>query len=64
MAKNKKSSKYPQSEAQMGYSKPIGSNNLQNKYHCMVTGEKRMQPCGGCTNPKGCLTKSMQYKES
>jgi len=29
----------------------------------MVSGEKRMAPCSGCTKPSGCLTSTMQYKE-
>lgn len=36
---------------------------LTNKYQCMVSGEKRMTPCSGCTNIKGCVSKGMQYKE-
>lgn len=37
---------------------------ITNKYHCMVTGEKRMSPCSGCQNPQGCLSRAMQYKEN
>jgi uncharacterized membrane protein YkoI len=29
----------------------------------MVSGDKRMAPCSGCTKPSGCLTSTMQYKE-
>jgi uncharacterized membrane protein YkoI len=29
----------------------------------MVSGEKRIAPCSGCTKPSGCLTSTMQYKE-
>ena len=47
----------------MGYAKPIQQQQVSNKYHCIVSGEKRMEPCGGCSNPKGCLSSSMQYKE-
>ena len=36
---------------------------ISNKYQCMVSGVKRMEPCSGCSNPKGCLSNSMQYKE-
>jgi uncharacterized membrane protein YkoI len=34
------------------------------KYNCMVSGQKRMQPCSGCTNTKSCMTTTMQYKEN
>jgi hypothetical protein len=34
------------------------------KYHCMVSGKNQMEPCEGCSNPKGCLSKAMQYKEN
>lgn len=37
---------------------------VTNKYNCMVSGEKRMAPCAGCTNPKGCVSRGMQYKEN
>lgn len=52
-----------QSRASMGYAKPIQQQKISNKYHCIVSGAKRMEPCGGCSNPKGCLSSSMQYKE-
>lgn len=34
------------------------------KYQCMVSGEKRMEPCAGCSNEKGCVSRTMQYKET
>lgn len=34
------------------------------KYHCMVSGKNQMEPCEGCANPKGCLSRAMQYKEN
>lgn len=34
------------------------------KYHCMVSGKKVMTPCAECENPKGCLSRAMQYKEN
>ena len=37
---------------------------VTNKYNCMVSGQKLMEPCNGCTNPKGCLSSAMQYKEN
>lgn len=37
---------------------------ITNKYHCMVSGEKLMKPCSECSNPKGCLSRGMQYKET
>lgn len=37
---------------------------ITNKYHCMATGQKIMVPCEGCVNPKGCLSRAMQYKET
>jgi hypothetical protein len=37
---------------------------VTNKYLCMATGQKRMEPCDGCANPKGCLSRGMQYKET
>lgn len=48
----------------MGYSKPTGQIQKSYKYRCMVTGDSRMMPCGGCTNTQGCLSNSMQYKET
>ena len=47
----------------MGYAKPIQHQRISYKYNCMVTGIKRMDTCAGCSNPKGCLSNSMQYKE-
>jgi hypothetical protein len=49
--------------ASMGYAKPIQHQRISYKYNCMVTGVKRMDTCAGCSNPKGCLSNSMQYKE-
>ena len=37
---------------------------IGNKYLCMTSGQKRMEPCDGCSNPKGCLSRAMQYKET
>jgi hypothetical protein len=37
---------------------------ITTKYHCMVTGKNQMEPCEGCSNPKGCISKAMQYKEN
>ena len=37
---------------------------ITTKYHCMVTGKNQMEPCDGCSNPKGCLSKDMQDKEN
>lgn len=37
---------------------------ITTKYHCMVTGKNQMEPCEGCSNPKGCLSTAMQYKEN
>lgn len=47
----------------MGYAKPIDNQRIFYKYNCMVTGEKRMNPCAGCSNVKGCISNLMQYKE-
>jgi hypothetical protein len=47
----------------MGYAKPIHNQRILSKYNCMVTGEKRMNPCAGCSNVQGCISNSMQYKE-
>lgn len=52
-----------QSNPSIGYAKPIQQQKISNKYQCIVSGAKRMEPCGGCSNPKGCLSSSMQYKE-
>ena len=30
----------------------------------MVSGKNQMEPCEGCSNPQGCLSKAMQYKEN
>lgn len=48
----------------MGYTSPNGLPKVTAKFHCMVSGDKRMQPCSGCTNPKGCVSSTMQYKET
>jgi hypothetical protein len=53
-----------QTEPVIGYAKPIQQHKNSHKYRCMVSGESRMSPCGGCSNPKGCLSSSMQYKET
>jgi len=37
---------------------------ITNKYLCMASGQKLMEPCQGCSNPKGCLSRAMQYKET
>ena len=47
----------------MGYAKPGQHQRISYKYNCIVTGVKRMEPCAGCSNPTGCISKSMQYKE-
>jgi|GEM_PF-784849 hypothetical protein len=40
-----------------------GLRGKQSKYQCMLSGEKVAKPCVGCINPKGCLSRAMQYKE-
>lgn len=61
--KRDSASYYTRRDQVMSYAKPAQNNGNRMKYHCMVTGEKRQFPCGGCVNPKGCLSSSMQYKE-
>lgn len=39
-------------------------HKTQPKFQCMVTGDKRMSPCPGCSSPNACTTKAMQYKEN
>ena len=58
-----KTTNFRQNNPVMGYAKPTEQRKISYKYHCIVSGEKRMNPCGGCSNPKGCLSNSMQYKE-
>ena len=58
-----KTTKFRQNNPVMGYAKPTEQRKISYKYHCIVSGEKRANPCGGCSNPKGCLSNSMQYKE-
>ena len=58
-----KTTNFRQNNPVMGYAKPTEQRKISHKYHCIVSGEKRMNPCGGCSNPKGCLSNSMQYKE-
>ena len=53
-----------QNSPQMGYPKTGGLTAISNKYNCMVSGEKRMKPCSGCGNPKGCLSETMQFKRN
>lgn len=48
----------------MGYTSNTGLPEKSAKYQCMVTGAKRLTPCSGCSNPAGCVVKTMQYKES
>jgi hypothetical protein len=33
------------------------------KFHCVTSGEKRAEPCMGCTNSNACMTSAMQIKE-
>lgn len=54
---------HPQTGGSMGYATSRPQNKIQYKYQCMVTGEKRMAPCSGCKNQKGCLAKTLQHKE-
>ena len=58
-----KTTNFRQNNPVMGYAKPTEQRKISYKYHCIVSGQKRMNPCGGCSNPKGCLSNSMQYKE-
>lgn len=51
-----------QNKPVMGYPKNGGLAAVSNKYNCMVSGEKRANPCAGCGNPKGCLSGAMQFK--
>ncbi|MFZ9715923.1 MAG: hypothetical protein ACO3CH_00510 [Ilumatobacteraceae bacterium] len=46
----------------MGYPKNGGLAAVASKYNCMVSGEKRINPCAGCGNPKGCLSGVLQFK--
>ena len=48
----------------MGYTSQNGLPKITQKFHCMVSGDKRMQPCSGCSNPTGCISSTMQYKET
>ena len=47
----------------MAYTSQNGLPKIASKFHCMVSGEKRMEPCAGCTNPRTCVSSTMQYKE-
>jgi uncharacterized membrane protein YkoI len=47
----------------MAYTSQNGLPKIASKFHCMVSGEKRMEPCAGCTNPRTCISSTMQYKE-
>ena len=48
----------------MGYTASNGLPKISYKFQCVASSEKRMQPCAGCSNPQGCLTSTMHYKES
>ena len=48
----------------MSYTSQNGLPKTTPKFHCMVSGDKRMNPCSGCSNPKGCISSTMQYKET
>ena len=48
----------------MSYTSRTGLPQKSAKYQCMASGEKRATPCAGCSNPKSCLVKTLQYKES
>ena len=48
----------------MSYTSQNGLPKTTAKFHCMVSGDKRMNPCSGCSNPKGCISSTMQYKET
>ena len=63
LTRPKRSAGFSRSNAVMGYAKPTGNQEISSKYNCIATGEKRMTPCAGCPNPKGCLSRGMQYKE-
>ena len=39
-------------------------SKMSPKYKCMVSGKARMEPCSGCPNTKGCMSRAMQYKEN
>jgi hypothetical protein len=56
-------SRYNRKNPVMGYAKRTKENSSKAKYQCIVSGEKRQFPCGGCMSPKGCLSTTMQYKE-
>ena len=53
-----------QNKPAMGYPKNGGLTAVSSKYNCMVSGQKRMDPCAGCGNPKGCLSGAMQFKKA
>lgn len=53
-----------QNKPSMGYPKNGAETGVAMKYNCMVSGEKRMSPCAGCSNPQGCLSKNMHFKEN
>ena len=53
-----------QNKPSMGYPKNGAETGVVMKYSCMVSGEKRMSPCAGCSNPQGCLSKNMHFKET
>lgn len=48
----------------MSYTSQNGLPKTTAKFHCMVSGDKRMNPCSGCSNPNGCISSTMQYKET
>ena len=53
-----------QNKPSMGYPKNGAETGVAMKYNCMASGEKRMSPCAGCSNPQGCLSKNMHFKEN
>lgn len=49
--------------SKMSYSKPGVTLPTPLKFKCMATGEKRQNPCEGCTNSNTCMTDGLQIKE-
>lgn len=61
--KHQESAFIANNEDGLEYDSAKALDKTQPKYLCMVTGDKRMTPCAGCSSLNTCTSRAMQYKE-
>jgi len=56
--------KQPKISPPVGYNTQREPRKVQTNYYCVLAGTEAKMPCNECADPKGCVHRTMRYKES